>query len=161
MNFKRPKWKIPVGLFQAVYSFPAWQKAAICLLSCAIPIGLFWYFFLADRIKEIDDLSERIPKLSQEVAELEARSRQIPKLEEELKIMQGILQKALKLLPEKKDIPSVLTEISTLGNEARLDFLSFKPQKEHLKEFYAAIPVKMEFNGPFHNIVAFFDSSLY
>jgi len=103
-------------------------------------------------------MSEKIPKLRQELVKLEAKSKQIPQIEEELNIMEGVLQKALKLLPEKEDIPAFLPEISSLGNEARLDFLSFKPQKEQPKTFYAAIPIHMEFNGPFHNTVDFFDN---
>jgi type IV pilus assembly protein PilO len=158
VKFNKPRWKIPPGLFQTVYSLPIWQKAGICLLAIVIPIALFWFFFLSIRLGEMKTMSEKIPKLRQEVVELEAKSKHITQLEEELNIMKGILQKALKLLPEKEDIPTFLPEISSLGNEARLDFLSFKPQKEQPKAFYAAIPINMEFNGPFHNTVDFFDN---
>jgi len=158
VKFNKPSWKIPPGLFQAVYSLPIWQKAGIWLLVLVIPMALFWFFFLSVRLEEMKTMSEKIPNLRQELVKLEAKSKQIPQLEEELNIMKGILQKALKLLPEKEDIPTFLPEISSLGNEARLDFLSFKPQKEQPKAFYAAIPINMEFNGPFHNTVDFFDN---
>jgi type IV pilus assembly protein PilO len=158
VKFNKPSWKIPPGLFQAVYSIPAWQKVGIWLLAIVIPVVLFWFFPLSVRLAEIKTMSEKIPKLSQELVKLEAKSKQFPQFEEELNIMDGVLQKALKLLPEKEDIPQFLPEISSLGNEAGLDFLSFKPQKEQLKTFYAAIPINMEFNGPFHNIVDFFDN---
>ena len=158
MKFNKPNWKIPPGLFQTVYSLPVWQKAGIWLLVIIIPIALFWFFFLSACLEEMKTMSEKIPNLRQELVKLEAKSKQIPQLEEELNIMKGILQKALKLLPEKEDIPTFLPEISSLGNEARLDFLSFKPQKEQPKAFYAAIPISMEFNGPFHNTVDFFDN---
>jgi type IV pilus assembly protein PilO len=158
VKFNKPSWKIPPGLFQTVYSLPIWQKAGIWLLAIVIPIALFWFFFLSVRSGEMKTMSEKIPKLRQEVIKLEAKSKQITQLEEELNIMKEILQKALKLLPEKEDIPTFLPEISSLGNEARLDFLSFKPQKEQPKAFYAAIPINIEFNGPFHNTVDFFDN---
>ncbi|MCD4677963.1 MAG: type 4a pilus biogenesis protein PilO [Desulfobacula sp.] len=158
MKFNKPSWKIPPELFQTVYSLPVWQKAGIWLLVTIIPIALFWFFFLSARLEEIKTISEKIPRLRQELVKLEAKSKQIPQLEEELNIMKGILQKAVKLLPEKEDIPTFLPEISSLGNEAGLDFLSFKPQKEQPKAFYAAIPISMEFNGPFHNTVDFFDN---
>lgn len=141
-----------------MYFLPVWQKIGICLLVLIIPTVLFWYFFLAGRLEEMHKISEKIPRLKQEIIILEARSRDLPQLKKELQTMNGILETALKLLPEKKDIPSFLPEISSLGNEAGLDFLSFKPQQEQTKNFYAAIPIKMEFNGPFHNIVDFFDN---
>jgi len=113
--------------------------------------------FLSAKIGEIDSISSKIPKLKQEIAALEAKSKQLPKLEKDLKAMQEILNQAVKLLPEKEDIPSVLTEISSLGNEARLEFQSFKPAGERREKFYAAIPVTLDFRGPFHNSVVFFD----
>jgi len=158
VKFNKLSLKIPPGLFQSVYALPVWQKASICLLVLVIPIALFWFFFLSIRLEEIKTMSEKIPKQRQELVKLEAKSKQIPQLEKELKTMEEILQKALKLLPEKKDIPTFLPEISSLGNEARLDFLSFKPKKEQPKTFYAAIPINMEFNGPFHSTVDFFNN---
>lgn len=128
------------------------------LLAIVIPVALFWFFFLSDRLGEKKTMSDKITKLEQEMDYLETKSMQLPQLEEELNIMDECLQKAVKLLPEKEDIPAFLPEISSLGNEARLDFLSFDPQKEEIGAFYATIPIHMEFNGPFHNTVDFFDN---
>jgi type IV pilus assembly protein PilO len=158
VKFNKPDWKIPPGLFQTVYFLPNWQKAGVLLLAIVIPVALFWFFFLSGRLVEIKTMSDKITNLRQELVDLEATSMQLPQLEEELNIMEGCLQKAIKLLPEKKDIPAFLPEISSLGNEARLNFLSFDPQKEEIEAFYAAIPIQMEFNGPFHNTVDFFDN---
>ncbi len=149
--------KIPSSIFDTVYSMPVWQKILILLASWLIPLGLFWYLFLSARIGELDTISTKIPKLKKEIATLEQKSKQIPKLEKELKEMQGILAQAMKLLPEKEDIPSVLTSISSLGNEARLEFQAFRPGTEKVHDFYVSIPVSLEFKGPFHNTVVFFD----
>jgi type IV pilus assembly protein PilO len=158
VKFNKPSWKIPPGLFQTAYSLPIYQKVGIWLLAIVIPIALFWFFFLSVRLEEMKTMSEKIPKLRQELVRLEEKSKHIAQLEEESNIMEEILRKALKLLPEKEDIPTFLPEISSLGNEARLDFLSFNPQKEQPEAFYAAIPINMEFNGPFHNTVDFFNN---
>jgi len=154
---KKIEFKIPPHVFDAVYRMPAWQKALIFAASWTIPLALFWFLFLSAKLGELDTISDRIPKLRQEVRQLEAKKSQLPKLEKELKELQKLLKKALNLLPEKEDIPAVLTEISSLGNEARLEFHSFQPQKEILKDFYAEIPVSLQFSGPFHNTLVFFD----
>ncbi len=155
MEIKRLRWKIPSGLFQTVYDLPVWQKATIWLLSMGIPIALFWYFFLSAHLEEISRISKRIPEIRQELVGLKMKSRQLSLTKREVKAMQEILQDTIKLLPRKGDIPSVLTKISSLGNEARLDFLSFRPQKEQVKTFYAAIPVEIEFRGSFYNTFLF------
>ncbi len=157
MNVKTSKIPIPTGLFETVYRMPLWQKVLILLGSWIVPLVLFWILFLSARIGEMDSISGKIPKLQHEIEVLETKRKQLPKMEKELEAMQRILNQAVKLLPEKEDIPSVLTEISILGNEARLEFQAFKPGKEKKEKFYAAIPVSLEFSGPFHNTLVFFD----
>lgn len=127
------------------------------LASWVIPIGLFWFFFLAGSLGEIETISTRIPRLKREIATLEAKKKQIPQLERDLVELTKILQQAVKLLPEKEDIPTVLTEISSLGNEAGLEMKSFTPGVEKKEGFYASIPVSITFSGPFHNTMVFFD----
>lgn len=157
MILTKPAFQIPPNLFNTVYNLPLSHKILILILAWGVPIVLFWFFFFSPRLGELSTLSKQIPQLKQEIARLEAKERQLPQMEEELKIMEEILGKAVRLLPEKKDIPSVLTEISSLGNAAHLEFVSFEPQKEQIKDFYVAIPVKILIKGPFHNTVSFFD----
>ena len=154
---KKINFKIPSKIFDAVYSMPIWQKIVILLLSWIIPIALFWYLFMGDKLGELESISSKLPKLRQEIVILEAKKKQLPVMEKELKEMEAILKQAMKLLPEKEDIPSVLTAISSLGNEARLEFETFQPGQEQYHDFYASIPVLIKFRGPFHNTVVFFD----
>jgi type IV pilus assembly protein PilO len=60
-------------------------------------------------------------------------------------------------LPEKKEIPSLLTAISRAGRDVGLEFLLFQPGAEVPKEFYAEIPVSINVVGPYQNIALFFD----
>ncbi len=157
MKISKPSFKIPPQLFDAVYNLPAWQKALIMIASWVIPLGLFWFFFLSSSLGEMSTISDRIPKLKKEIRQLEAKKKRLPLMENDLKAMEEILKQALRLLPEKEDIPSVLTEISSLGNESGLDMNSFTPGREQIQGFYAAIPVSLSFSGPFHNTLVFFD----
>ena len=151
------KLGIPPGILQMASDLQVWQKLAILIGSWVVPIAFFWFFSLSGNIEELTRLSHDIPRLKDEVGKLEAQQSKIPQLEQEMHVMEGILAEALRLLPESKDIPSVLNEISTLGNEARLEFNLFSPQAETIEKFYAVIPVTMEFTGSFYNIMVFFD----
>ena len=64
---------------------------------------------------------------------------------------------AMKKLPEKEEIPSLLTSISDAGHAVGLDFLLFQPKNEKKREFYAEIPVAMSLKGDYHNLAIFFD----
>jgi len=149
--------KIPPTIFEFVYQLESWQKVTIFVISLIIPIVIFWFLFLGPKINQLNTLNERIPQLEKQVNILETKAQKLPLIKEELKLMQKILKRALQLLPTKKDIPSVLTQISTLGNECHLEFILFQPKKEIIKGFYAAIPVSIVVQGPFHNTISFFD----
>ena len=64
---------------------------------------------------------------------------------------------AMRKLPEKEEIPSLLTSISDSGQRVGLEFLLFEPKPEKQKEFYAEIPVSMSITGDYHNLTLFFD----
>ena len=59
------------------------------------------------------------------------------------------------LLPQKKEIPALLTNISALGTNSGLNMARFSPRPERKKEFYAEIPVSLNIKGPYHNIGTF------
>jgi len=149
--------KIPPTIFEFVYQLETWQKITIFIVSWVIPILIFWFLFLGPKINQLNTLNEQIPQLEKQMNILEMKAQRLPLIKEELKLMQEILKRALQLLPTKKDIPSVLTQISTLGNECHLEFISFQPKREILKGFYAEIPVSIVVQGPFHNTISFFD----
>jgi len=67
------------------------------------------------------------------------------------------LKRAVKKLPEKKEIPSLLSSISQSGRDAGLEFLLFEPRGEQIKEFYAEIPVSIIVTGNYHKTALFFD----
>lgn len=60
-----------------------------------------------------------------------------------------------KALPEKKEIPDLLTSISQSGHDAGLDFLLFEPKNEEMKDFYTEIPVSIIVSGNYHNLGLF------
>ncbi len=148
---------IPPGFMDSLLGMPLWQKILIWIASLAVPVGLMWMFFFSPRIGELKTLMTNIPRLAEEVRILEEKAGKLPQIRQEIQEMEAILANAMKLLPETKDIPSVLTGISNIGNEERLEFQLFKPENEQKQAFYASIPVNLEFSGPFHNTVHFFD----
>ena len=79
------------------------------------------------------------------------------KFEQELQEAENIFLESAALLPKDKEIPKLLKDISALGRNAGLDFLTFKPLADIPKDFYAEIPVTINVRGPYHNMGYFFD----
>ena len=59
------------------------------------------------------------------------------------------LKQAMAQLPDKKEIPSLLENISNLGRESGLDVSLFKPGAQKPKDFYAEVPVDIKLVGTF------------
>ena len=84
-------------------------------------------------------------------------TRDSAKLKKQLDGLNIMLKKAVAQLPDRKEIPELLSSISGRAREAGLEILIFRPQAENLRDFYAEIPVDIVVRGGFHNVVTFFD----
>ncbi len=117
------------------------------------------YFFLLyqPKMKEINELKETIKALEHKIQIAKVKSRKIKRLEKQHAEVKARFQKALKLLPEKKEIPSLLTNITELGKNSHLEFRIFRPMHERPRDFYIEIPVSIEVTGTYHNVAIFFD----
>jgi type IV pilus assembly protein PilO len=100
-----------------------------------------------------EELSKQIKELNEAKAitqDLEKFKRQIAQLNEELKI-------ALTHLPNEKEIPEILKNISSLGRESNLEFTLFRPKPEEPQQFYAKVPIELTVLGSYHDTGTFFD----
>jgi type IV pilus assembly protein PilO len=74
-----------------------------------------------------------------------------------LRDLEAALKRAVAQLPDKKEIPELLSNISAKATQSGLDVLLFRPRGENFQDFYAEIPVDITVKGSFHNTVSFFD----
>ena len=114
-----------------------------------------WLFFLPLQ-NEIRAKNRRLSSLLSQKAEQEAIVENLEVFKTEYLHLQESLNKAMAQLPNQKEIPSLLENISNLGRECGLELPLFKPDKEVPKDFYAEVPVDMKISGSFLNIATFF-----
>lgn len=132
-------------------------KAIILLFIFIIPVVAFYFLFLQPNLENLDRLDARKAKVTKELNNAKQRARNLPKLEKELAEIQRIFDEKAVLLPKEKEIPQLLRDISSLGRNAGLDFLVFKPGGNVPRDFYDEIPVTINVRGPYHNVGFFFD----
>jgi type IV pilus assembly protein PilO len=80
-----------------------------------------------------------------------------PKLEAEIAALEKQLEVVLVKLPEEKEIPKLLTQVNTLGQQSGLEFLLFRPAAPVKKGFYAEVPIDIRVQGEYHTLGAFLD----
>ena len=127
----------------------------IFVLIIALPVVAFYFLHFTAKTEQIKGLEKRAAGLRQEIAGAKARAAKLDEHLAEMEETQRMFAEAAILLPQKKEIPSLLTNISALGTNSGLSMASFSPGGERKKEFYAEIPVSLRLNGPYHNIGTF------
>jgi type IV pilus assembly protein PilO len=71
--------------------------------------------------------------------------------------LQARLRVLLRELPESREIPGMIRQISDVGVRTGLQINLIKPQPEQRKEFYAEIPIQVRVKGQYHAVGRFFD----
>jgi len=120
-------------------------------------IGIYIWFIYLPKSGEASELSDKHKKLVSEVKSVKRKAETLDAYKAKMEEASVQFQIAKKTLPEKKDIPSLLANISRAGRDAGLEFLLFQPQQQVPKEFYAEIPVSINVSGHFHQLALFFD----
>ena len=136
---------------------PLDKKVIITIFALVIivPIVAFYFLFYTEETKEIKGLESREASLFKEITEAKAIAAKLEEHLAEMEETKRLFAEASVLLPQKKEIPSLLTNISALGTNSGLNMATFSPGGERRKEFYAEIPVSIKVNGPYHNIGTF------
>jgi len=129
--------------------------AAIWAAALILPLVAFIFLSYSPKNKEIKKLDSQRLRVEKELSTLEATAREMPKYEKEMEETEEKFRAASLLLPQQQEIPSLLTNISSLGTGSGLDFVTFQPQSEAPKDFYAEIPVRIQVKGPYHNVGLF------
>jgi type IV pilus assembly protein PilO len=119
--------------------------------------ALFVFLVYLPRTDEIKRLSADIEKLEHQIKIATIKVKNVKKLEADLAAVEEDLKLALRLLPSTSEIPTLLKNITKLGNDSNLEFLFFSPQKEAPRELYVEIPVRVEVMGTYHDVAGFFD----
>jgi type IV pilus assembly protein PilO len=123
----------------------------------AIIAGGYFYLFFLPKSEELGKARETLRSVETKLAESRKTAAQLPRFKAEVEQMNREFVVALAQLPEAKEIPDLLAQVSRVGQDSGLDVLSFKPGAERPEALYASIPVQMKTTGTFHQIVTFFD----
>jgi type IV pilus assembly protein PilO len=120
-------------------------------------IAIFVFLLYKPKLAQISTLKKQLNTLEQKLVVAKKNSADLKKFQQQMKEAEVQFKMAMRQLPEKEEIPSLLTSISRSGQDVGLEFLLFEPKSEVRKEFYAEIPVAMQVKGGYHDLAVFFD----
>jgi type IV pilus assembly protein PilO len=142
---------------EAFAKLPRGYRLAAIPVVCLLVLGLYGYLLYQPARTELTRVEQQERDLQRQVSEVRAIVANLAAFEQELADLEQKLKLALRQLPDSKELPVLLTDITSLGKDAGLEFKLFRPKEEVRRDFYAEVPIDIEFSGTYHEIARFFD----
>lgn len=119
--------------------------------------GVYWYFVLSGRRAETASVAAKVVDLRDQRDTKQKLVANMGELQETVRELGAQLKQAEAQLPDSKEIPDLLSNISSAGRDSGLEMISFRQKAEQLKDFYAEVPVEVAVRGNYHQVATFFD----
>jgi type IV pilus assembly protein PilO len=145
-------------IFDKIEKLSKIQRITIWAGLLILLIGAFVYFSYLPKFKAIDKLKTNLTKIEKELEIAKKNAQQLNAYRKKMQAAEKQFRIVMRALPEKEEIPTLLTGISRAGKTSGLNFILFQPKPEVEKDFYAEIPVAIKVTGDYHGVATFFES---
>lgn len=139
-----------------LFDKPRGQKTLYLVGLSLVVWVVLWVLFLGGQWGRLSEIRaeaqadrERLETLQAKAQNLEAVRKVVSQLDRELSA-------ALARLPDRKEIPDLLNNISELASASGLRITKFRQLDERLRDYYAEVPVELSMRGSFHQVASFF-----
>lgn len=140
---------------EKLLKFPLYQRVAILAMLVVLLVGAFTWVALLPEYEKIGEMDQELSRLEADLIQKQRIANNLPKFKAEFLKLEEQLKAALTQLPNKKEIPSLLTNLATIARDNGLDVVSFSPRGEVSKGFYAEVPGSLDLVGTYHQIAEF------
>jgi type IV pilus assembly protein PilO len=144
-------------VLERLEKLPSAARYAIMTGLAALLVVLYWFMLGSSMSDQVTALERQLTKVQDDISEARAVASNLKSFRERREALQTELTEALQKLPNQKELPGLLTDMSGLGKKSGLEVRSFNPGDETNRGFYAEVPIRVEFYGSYHDIGIFFD----
>ncbi|MBF0185621.1 MAG: type 4a pilus biogenesis protein PilO [Magnetococcales bacterium] len=133
------------------------RRLAISVAMLLLPLAVYAALLLPDQLEEREKLQQILRQQEEQINSKRRMLARLPQLRQELEQLKNEEERLAQRLPSEKEIPTLLSDLSTLGPEQGLELLLFAPETEIVREIHAEVPVALEVRGPFLAVARFVD----
>ena len=145
------------ALLERLLELPPRQRVLVLVGGVALLFFAYAYFLYWPRSEYIASREQLRDQLRLDRDRKATMVKNIEQTRKDLAQLEGDLKMAVSQLPDTKEIPDLLSSISSLGRESGLEIIQFKQRAEQYEDFYAVVPVDILVRGTYHQVAAFFD----
>jgi type IV pilus assembly protein PilO len=144
------------ALFEKIGALTKIQRLLICLGTLGLIGAGFYFFLLGPKLDTLAAAREDLKTQKNLLSTYKIKAGALEKMEVRMAQAQAQFNIAMTALPDKRELPSLLDEISKAGSDAGLEVQLFAPQSMVKKNFYTEIPFSMTVVGRYHQVAEFF-----
>ena len=142
--------------YDSFIKLPTSQKIVILALAVGLIFLIYWQISYKPKMRDITAKESQLAELTREMKNKERIAADHERFKAEKEQIEEDLKRNIAKLPDKKEIPNLLSSISNMSQEAGLEVLLFKPKGEQAAEYYSRVPVQLKFTGSYHEVGMFF-----
>ena len=147
-DFKRTNWSDP----------GTWSAAPKLVVVAAVLVAIPVVGYFADTQTQIEDLergAQQEVKLKDEYKGKKQQAVNLDLHKQQLREINDSFGALLKQLPDKSQMDALLVDINQAGLGRGLQFETFKPGGETVRESFAERPISIKVTGTYHDMGAF------
>jgi type IV pilus assembly protein PilO len=128
------------------------RVAAVVLVLVLIAAGGIWQFVIKVEIPELDAAQRQEQELKTSFETKQRRAANFDAYRNQLAEIERDFGTMLRQLPGQTEVDSLLEDISQTALAAGLVEVAFQPQAEVPQDFYAELPIRLQYTGSYHEI---------
>lgn len=131
------------------------QIAIVTVVILLLSGGTYWFALVPlDKQNQKDELVLRAKQA--EVARLAPYKAKLAELIAQSEELQAKMKDQSKIVPEKKEIPSLITLVEKESLRAGVQIRRYTPKAISNKQYYTEVPVEIDVDGPFFSVLEFY-----
>ncbi|WP_020585667.1 type 4a pilus biogenesis protein PilO [Desulfobacter curvatus] len=144
------------ALFEKIGALTKVQRLLICLGTLGVIIAGFYFLLLGPKLDTLTAVRQDLETQKNLLSTYKIKAAALEKVEAQMAQAREQFNIAMTALPDKRELPSLLDEISKAGRDAGLEIQLFAPQNMVEKSSYIEIPLSMTVAGRYHQMAEFF-----
>jgi len=125
---------------------------AISIIFLIVAVGGTYYFVWRSKIPQLESVEQQEQDLRATFESKQKLAANFDAYRAQLEEVERTFGAMLRQLPGETEVPSLLVDISQTGLAAGLDERLFQPMNETAQEAYAALPIKIQLVGSYHEL---------
>ena len=138
-------------------SLPKPYRLPLIALLCVAILVVSYFLVFSAQFQEKGRLKQDLARTQAEVSRLTIIKNSMPEGRKQYEALQASLQEAMREMPEQKEIPNLLRQVSLTAQGSRTRIKYFAPKEVQPQDFYAELPFEIKYAGPYHSLGYFFD----